>query len=133
MRARPLVRGSARGEALVLEAPLSLWGGLDVEDGTVCDRLHPQVGERVTGKVLVMPGGRGSSSSSTILAETIRLETAPAAIVLRDPDPILVVGALVANELYGRALPIVVLPEPDYAVLSTGSTVTVSDDGTVLA
>ena len=56
-----------------------------------------------------MPCGRGSSSSSTVLAEAIRLGTAPAAIVLSEPDPILVIGALVAQRLYARTCPIVVV------------------------
>jgi len=72
-----------------------------------------------------MPFGRGSSSSSTVLAEAIRLGTAPAAIVLLEPDPILALGAIVAKELYGRALPIVVEPPDDYRRIHTSDTVTV--------
>ncbi len=55
-----------------------------------------------------MPGGRGSSSSSSVLAETIRRGSGPAAIVLGTADPILTVGALVADFLYGIRCPIVV-------------------------
>jgi len=33
-----------------------------------------------------MPSGRGSSSSSSVLAETIRSGTGPVAIVLAEPD-----------------------------------------------
>ena len=131
MRAQMLVTGDATGEALVLEQPLSLWGGIEPASGGVSDRLHPQLGECVTNKVLVMPGGRGSSSSSTILAETIRLATAPAAIVLREPDHILVVGVLVARELYGRGIPIAVLPEPDYSSVRTGADVSLLADETM--
>jgi predicted aconitase with swiveling domain len=58
-----------------------------------------------------MPSGRGSSSSSSVLAECIRGGTAPAALLLYEPDPILVVGAIVARELYGRTIP-VALCEP---------------------
>jgi len=101
-------RGEAAGEALVLTAPLSFWGGVDAETGRIRDPNHPEFGARVSGRVLVMALARGSSSSSSVLAETIRLKTAPAAIVLGSPDPILTVGALVAASLYGRACPIVV-------------------------
>ena len=131
MRAVPLVAGEASGPALVLEAPLSLWGGIDVERGEVSDRFHPQLGARITGCVLVMPGGRGSSSSSTILAEAVRLATAPAALVLAEVDHILVVGALAARELYGRAPPVVTLQEPHYGRLRTGCQIALSADGTV--
>lgn len=106
--ARAYTPGAGEGPALVLAAPLSFWGGIDVETGRIIDRAHPDAGTIVTGTVLVMPGARGSSSSSAVLAETIRRGTAPAAIVLSIPDPILTVGALVAESLYGRRCPIVV-------------------------
>jgi predicted aconitase with swiveling domain len=43
-----------------------------------------------------------------VLAETVRRGTGPAGIVLANPDPILTVGALVAESLYGIRCPIVV-------------------------
>lgn len=106
--ARTLVAGEARGPALVLSEPLSFWGGLDPATGAIVDVHHPQRGAVVTGTVLVMPGGRGSSSSSSVLAEAIRAGTAPAAIVLAEPDPIIALGALVALELYEVAVPVLV-------------------------
>jgi predicted aconitase with swiveling domain len=66
----------------------------------------------VAGRVLVMPAGRGSSSSSSVLAEAIRAGTAPVAIVLREPDPIVALGAIVARELYASTVPIVVAGTP---------------------
>jgi predicted aconitase with swiveling domain len=66
----------------------------------------------VAGKVLVMPSGRGSSSSSSVLAEAIRAGTGPAGIILGEPDRIIALGALVAAELYGRTVPVVVADAP---------------------
>jgi predicted aconitase with swiveling domain len=109
---RVLVAGAAEGEALVLDEPLSFWGGVDPATGSLIDARHPQRGERVTGRVLVMPSGRGSSSSSSVLAEAVRAGTAPAAIVLREADAILALGAIVARELYGAAIPVVVAEGP---------------------
>jgi uncharacterized protein len=108
--AQSLARGAAAGPALVLSEPLSFWGGVDVDTGAIIDHSHPQRGLSVAGRVLVMPGGRGSSSSSAVLAEVIRLGTGPVAIVLATPDPILTVGALVAQFLYGLECPIAVCP-----------------------
>jgi len=107
---RVLVAGAATGVALVLDEPLSLWGGLDVATGRIIDAGHPQHGAVVTGTVLCMRHGRGSSSTSSVLAEAIRLGTGPAAIVLGEVDEILVLGALVAAELYGTAVPVVLDP-----------------------
>jgi predicted aconitase with swiveling domain len=131
LQAAVLVPGAASGEALVLDEPLSFWGGVDPETGAVIDRRHPQAGAAVTGRVLVMPFGRGSSSSSSVLAEAIRLGTAPAAIVLREGDPILVVGSLVAGTLYGNAVPIVALDPAGYGSIRSGDRIRVeaTDDG----
>jgi predicted aconitase with swiveling domain len=112
--ARALVPGPAEGSALVLSEPLSLWGGVDTADGTIIDRHHPQAGETVRGTVLVMPSGRGSSSSSSVLAEAIRAGTGPVAIVLAEPDGILALGALVASKLYGTTTPVVVVDDQTY-------------------
>jgi predicted aconitase with swiveling domain len=106
--AQTYAAGDAEGPALVLSQPLSFWGGIDVETGRIIDHSHPARGACVTGTVLVMPCGRGSSSSSSVLAESIRRGTGPVAIVLSAPDPILTVGALVAQSLYGLRCPVVV-------------------------
>jgi len=100
--------GEAEARALVLSEPLSLWGGIEVETGTIINRSHPECGQKVAGCVLVMPGARGSSSSSSVLAEAIRRGTAPAAILMSYPDPILTVGSIVARSLYDLQCPIVV-------------------------
>jgi predicted aconitase with swiveling domain len=54
-----------------------------------------------------------------VLAEQIRAHTAPAAIVLARPDTIIALGALVAQELYGLATPVVVVDRPAYDDLPT--------------
>ena len=104
--------GTAEGALTILDEPLSLWGGFDIESGRVIDGSHPQHGERLAGRIVFMPHGKGSSSSSSVLAEAIRVGTAPAGIVLDEPDHILLVGALVASRLYGKSIPLVVAPRP---------------------
>lgn len=128
---RPLVAGRAAGELLVLDEPLSFWGGVDVDTGSIVDHRHPQRGAQVTGRILVVPGGRGSSSSSSILAEAARRGTSPAAILLGAPDHIIGLGALVARELYGIELPVVVLERGAYRALVSGRWVVVGRDGRV--
>ncbi|MDH4116881.1 MAG: DUF126 domain-containing protein [Acidimicrobiia bacterium] len=117
-----LVAGCASGPSFHLDEPLSFWGGLDAATGEIIDRRHPQAGEVVTGKVLVMAKGRGSSSGSSVLAEAIRAGTGPAAIVLGEPDEIVALGAIVAEELYGITVPVVVA-DPD--LIPRNTTVTI--------
>jgi hypothetical protein len=129
MSGRLIAPGRVRAPALVLDEPLSLWGGLDPATGRVIELRHPQHGARVTGRVLVLPAARGSSSSASVLAEAVRAGTAPAAIVLGEPDLILALGAAVAEELYGVQIPILVLPAGDLAAIRDGATVDIGPDG----
>ncbi len=96
-----LSSGAASGPPLRLDEPLSFWGGLDPATGRIVDRWHPQRGANVTGRVLMMSAGRGSNSGSAALAEAIRAGVGPAAILLLERDPIVVVGAMVPAELCG--------------------------------
>jgi uncharacterized protein len=122
---RMLVDGTATAAALVLEEPISLWGGLDPTTGEIVEAGHPQRGASVTARILVMPGGRGSSSSATVLAEAIRLGTGPAGIVLGEPDDIVAIGALVAAELYDRSIPVVLATSEEYATITDGAPLTI--------
>ena len=126
--ARVLVPGACAAPALVFDAPLSLWGGLEPTTGTIIDPRHPQCGANVTGRALVMPVGKGSSSASSILLEAARLGTAPAAIVLAEPDGILALGAAVARELYGSGPPVVVAGDA-YGRIREGEVVAIGADG----
>ncbi len=130
MKGRALAPGQAEGHALVLLEPLSFWGGIDPATGAIIDARHRQRGESVSGRVLVMPAVRGSSSSSSILAEAVRAGCAPAAILLGEPDLILAVGAAVAEELYGVSVPVVLLARDELASIADGARVRV-DGGDV--
>ena len=50
MSGRAITPGTARGLALVLDEPLSLWGGLDPATGHVIEPRHPQHGSPVSGR-----------------------------------------------------------------------------------
>lgn len=117
---RTLVGGAGEGAVLILDEPLSFWGGLDQERGRIIDVHHPQRGETVSGRVLAMWTGRGSSSSSSVLAEAIRAGVGPAAILLLEPDPIVALGAIVARELYGIGVPVVVVEPTVFERLRAG-------------
>lgn len=101
--------GSATGSVFVLRKPVSFWGGVDPMKGTVADPRHPQHGEPLSGRVLVMERTIGSSSSSAIMLELLRNGVSPAGIVLGRPDAILMLGILVARELGYPTVPVVQL------------------------
>lgn len=131
MKARVLFDGVAEGGALVLSEPLSLWGGLDPQTGELIDAHHPQRGAQLAGRVIVMPSSRGSSSSSSVLAEAVRSGHAPAAVLLGEPDLILAVGAAVAAELYDTHVPVLVLRPEDRGAIHDGMPIRIRAGGQI--
>ena len=111
IRCNTLLPGVARGTALVTSQPICFWGGFDPKTGTITERNHELKGQNVTGTVFVFPTGKGSSTTSAILLESVRCGTAPAAIVNLKTEPILVIGAIIAEKLYDRVIPIVDTPD----------------------
>jgi uncharacterized protein len=124
-----LVAGSARGDVFALAEPLSFWGGFDAASGAVTDHRHPDRGRTLSGQIVAVASARGSSSGASVLAEAIRLGTAPAAFVLSTRDAILTVGAQVAAELYAKACPIVLVSEVDLALVRASRRAVVTTDG----
>lgn len=107
--AQAIVAGQGCGTPLLLAEPLSFWGGYDAAQGCVVESGHPQCGALLAGRVMLMERAKGSSSSSSVLAEAIRNGTGPAAIVMRERDLIVGLGCIVASELYGLHVPVVVV------------------------
>ncbi|MBL8191196.1 MAG: DUF126 domain-containing protein [Acidobacteria bacterium] len=126
---KALVAGEAKGLALVTNEPLSFWGGYDQWTGEIIDRRHPLSGENAKGKVLVVPASRGSSTTTAVLLEAIRNGNAPAAIVVSCVDRFFALASIVADEMYGRPIPIIALSEEDFAGLQTGEQVEIFGDG----
>jgi len=131
LNGKPVVAGSAKGMSVVSTQPISFWGGLDPQTGVIIDRRHERCGEVITGKVFVFPGGKGSSTASAVLLESIRLGTAPAAIINAHVDPILALGAIVAEVLYQQSMPIVVLSQKDCGTIKEGDRLTIAKNGTI--
>jgi len=131
LQGKPIVAGRAEAAALVSTQPISLWGGLDPRTGRIIDRRHDRCGEIVTGRVFVFPREKGSSTASATLLESIRAGTAPAAIVNAAPAPIVALGAIVADELYGRTVPVVVLAEKELSSIRDGDRLVIAPDGSV--
>lgn len=109
--------GQITAPLISLAEPLSFWGGFDASTGLVTDRRHPDLGRCLTGAIVRMTAARGSSSGSSVLAEAIRAGTAPAGFVVRERDAILLLAALVAQDLYAQPCVIVQLDKMAYDAL----------------
>lgn len=131
LQGRALIPGDAEGDALVSSEPLSFWGGYDHHTGTIIDQRHPLAGAHAAGRVLALPFTRGSSTTTAVLLEAVKAGTAPVALLTTAPDTFFALASIVADELYRRPIPLIVLREQDFARLETGRRVRVHADGRV--
>jgi predicted aconitase with swiveling domain len=128
---KPIVPGIASGTALVSDEPLSFWGGYDQRTGEIIDRRHPLSGQPAAGRILALRASRGSSTTAAVLLEAVRLGTAPSALITAQLDTFLTLASIVADEMYQRPIPIIVLTPDDFGALQTGQQLTVQSDGTI--
>lgn len=131
MQGIAVVAGEAKGEVLASDEPLSFWGGYDQCTGEIIDRRHPLSGQIAAGRVLVLPATRGSSTTTSILLEAVRAGKAPAAIVTDSVDRFLALASIVADEMYGKPIPLLTLTSEDFATLQTGQRIEVQREGTL--
>ncbi len=125
------IAGNAAGEILKLRKPISFWGGVDPRTGRISDPRHPDHDAEIAGKILVLPGMIGSSSSSYIMLELMAIRRAPAALVLAEPDAILGLGVVVAKEMNYGSIPVVVLARAEHEKLCSGQQARICDDGRI--
>ncbi len=97
LKGRVIYKGTADGEALTTTQPISFYGGVDPNTGEVIDKGHELQGKSVKGKVLVFPNGKGSTVGSYTLYRMKRNDAAPAAIVNRECETIIAVGAIISE------------------------------------
>ncbi len=131
-RGTALIAGIATGPLCKLAKPISFWGGVDPVTGRVIDPRHPNHGCHISGTILVLPGTIGSSSSSAIMLELLRNDTAPAGLVVGTTDAILTLGIIVAGELGYRTIPVVRLGVDDQAALPASGTARITEAGAIV-
>ncbi|ADP77295.1 predicted aconitase subunit 2 [Methanothermus fervidus DSM 2088] len=97
MNVRVISKGNAKGKPLVSNEPLSFLGGVDPKTGKVIDPRHPLKGKSIKNKILIIPGGKGSTVGSYVLYQLAKNKTAPAGIICIKAEPIVAVGAIIAK------------------------------------
>ena len=94
---RSISKGTAEGELLKTDTPISFLGGVDPRTGNIIDANHPLAGQNITGKVLAFPYGKGSTVGSYVLYALSRNGTAPAAVINSECETIIAIGAIIAG------------------------------------
>lgn len=123
-----LIANEAQGEVMRLDAPISFWGGVDPTTSKITLANHPQIGQKISGKILVIPTLIGSSSSSAILLELIYSNVAPKALILGGRDAILPIGVVVAEQLGLEPLPVLMMENPPF---QSGEMLRIDVDGSI--
>lgn len=94
------------------------------ESGIVMEKAHSLEGKSVARKVLIFPGGKGSSVvQADGLYQLNMHQNMPAAMIIQFPEPVLVSSAIIME------IPLVDRVDPDfYNTVKDGDTVVVNAD-----
>ncbi len=109
-RVERIIGDEFEGELLILEEPISFWGGVDPQTGNIVDQNHPQCGHCIRCKLLVLPGTRGSTASPGALLEMISAGVGPKGFILTAEDSVCLVAASMCTALGHPAPPVVAIP-----------------------
>ncbi len=97
MKGRIISKGKGEGEALTTTQPISFYGGVDPNTGEVIEKGHELQGKTVKGKILVFPNGKGSTVGSYTLYRMKKNGNAPAAMINKECETIVAVGAIISE------------------------------------
>lgn len=97
LKAHIISRGKAEGMALVTFQPISFLGSVDTKTGMVIEKGHELEGKSIKGKVLVFPGGKGSTVGSYAIYQLKKNGAAPLAMINVKAEPIVAVGAIISD------------------------------------
>lgn len=122
IKCHKVASGRASGPALVTKESLSFLGNVNPETGVVVDPGHELFGQCVAGKVLIFPGGKGSTVGSYVIYQLKKRGVAPAAMINLRSEPIVAVGAIISR------IPLVDRVPEDMLCLEEGVFVTVNAD-----
>jgi predicted aconitase with swiveling domain len=87
LRGRPAYEGVAEGEALVCPESIQGWAGVDDLTGIIIERGHSQRGQSIQGRILVLPGSKGSNGWSGHFHSAAVAGHSPAGWVFTRIDP----------------------------------------------
>jgi len=126
IKGHKVASGRASGPALVTRDAISFLGNVDPQTGIVVDPAHELFGQGIAGKVLIFPGGKGSTVGSYVIYQLKKKRLAPAAMINIRSEPIVAVGAIISG------IPLVDRVTPEIMQIKSGTLVDVDADGEVV-
>ncbi|MCK5476865.1 MAG: DUF126 domain-containing protein [Candidatus Aenigmarchaeota archaeon] len=123
LNARKISKGKTKGKLLVSKDSISFFGGVDPDTGIVVEKGHDLEGKTITDKILVFPNGKGSTVGSYTLYRLKKNNKAPLAIINKECEAIVAVGAIISQ------IPLIDKLEKDsYFLLKTGRNAEINAD-----
>ena len=115
--------GKAKGQAVISQDNMCFYR-IYPESGVVMEKAHSLEGQSVARKVLIFPGGNGSSVvQADGLYQLNMHQNMPAAMIIQFPEPVLVSSAIIME------VPLVDRVDPAfYKMVKDGDTIVVNAD-----
>ncbi len=127
IKCRKIAKGQVKGEVIITRDPLSFLGGVNPNTGIVIDHHHELYDRKISGKILVMPTGKGSTVGSYVIYQMYKNNTAPSAIIALEAEPIIATGAIMAG------IPMVDHPENNiFDILKDGDEIELNADAGII-
>lgn len=123
IKGRRVTSGYGEGEILLSKQPFMFSHGVEPRTGNVIDIRSDIFGKNIRRKVLIFPLGKGSTTGSAWILETIRQGNGPAAVINIETESIIVTGFVMAHLLYDISIPLVDRLEKDITDLITEDTI----------
>jgi hypothetical protein len=97
IRGKCIVPGIVIGNSVVSLEPISFLGDIDPNTGNIIAEGHPLNGLSIAGKVFSFPFGKGSTVGSYVIYQLFKNGKAPAAIINKEAETIVAVGAIISG------------------------------------
>jgi len=124
LKGRIISKGNAEAEVLKTTMPISFYGGVDPNTGVVIEKGHELQGMSVKDKILVFPQGKGSTVGSYTLYRMKKNSVAPAAMINKECETIVAVGAIISE--------IPCVDKIDITKIKTGDHIRVENDTVII-
>ncbi|HJH27302.1 MAG TPA: hypothetical protein C5S37_11185 [Methanophagales archaeon] len=97
IKGRSISKGVASGKALISKQKISFLGAVDPVTGIIMDKSLDIYGEEIANRILIFPGGKGSTVGSYVIYQLKKHGKSPCAMIVQSVDTIVAAGAIIAE------------------------------------
>jgi predicted aconitase with swiveling domain len=118
LKGRTIVKGYAKGKALVTSQPLSFMGSVNPKTGQIIEQGHELEGQYLKDSIFVFPFSKGSTGGSYMLYDVVKNGVGPRGIINADAEAVCVIGAIVADLPMVDKIDVTQIKTGDYVCLN---------------